>query len=186
VLILIVTAVAIVGTLLVARNRFRAALGLLLGTAVTFVIVRALANKVLDDLPGVARTPAGQAALAAATSSLADSLVKSLGVLAVLCLVGALLVYALDSDSALRRRIATRTGSPSLRSAVAAYRVPVAIVAGAGALLVITIGGFGIVSLIVAVLLAALAVFALVAPAGAPTDVPAETTPAPSADGTVS
>jgi len=187
VLILIVTAVAIVGTLLVARNRFRAALGLLLGTAATFVVVRALANKVLDDLPGVARTPAGQAALAAATSSLADSLVKSLGVLAILCFVGAIVVYAFDSDGALRRRIAARTGSSSLRSAIAAYRVLVAIVAGAGALLVITIAGFGILSLIVAVLLAALAVFALVAPAEAPTGAPAETAPpAPSADGTVS
>ena len=68
VLILIVTAVAIAGTVLVARNRIRAALGLLLGAVATFVVVRAVVNKVLDEIPSVARTPAGQAALAAATT----------------------------------------------------------------------------------------------------------------------
>ena len=142
VLILIVTAVAIAGTVLVARNRLRAALVLLLGAAATFVVVRALVNKVLDEIPSVARTPAGQAALAAATTALADSLVKALGVLAVLFLFGAIVVYVLDADSALRRRLATRTGSPSLRDAIAAYRVPVALMSAGAALLVITIGGF--------------------------------------------
>ncbi|HZB43076.1 MAG TPA: hypothetical protein VE487_19040, partial [Ilumatobacter sp.] len=50
VLIMIVTAVAIAGTMLVARDRSRAALGLLLGAAATFVVVRALLNKVLDEV----------------------------------------------------------------------------------------------------------------------------------------
>jgi hypothetical protein len=186
VLILIVTAVAIAGTLLVARNRLRAALGLLLGAAAAFVVVRALVNKVLDDVPGVARTPAGHAALAAATTSLADGLVKALGVLAVLFLVGAFVVYVLDADSALRRRLAIRTGTPSLRGAIAAYRVPVALIAAAAALLVITIGGFSVLSLIVALLLAALAIFAVWAPDQPVATAPPETPAAPSADGTVS
>jgi hypothetical protein len=187
VLILIVTAVAIAGTVLVARNRLRAALGLLLGAAVTFVVVRAVVNKVLDEVPSVARTPAGHAALAAATTSLADSLVKALGVLAVLFLMGAIVVYVLDADSALRRRLATRTGSPSLRDAIAVYRVPVALISAGAALLVITIGGFSVFSLIVALLLAVLAIFAMWVPdqlggQAAPPEPPA----APSADGTVS
>jgi hypothetical protein len=187
VLILIVTAVAIAGTVLVARNRSRAALGLLLGAAATFIVVRAVVNKVLDELPSVARTPAGQAAMAAATTSLADSLVKALGVLAVLFLMGAIVVYVLDADSALRRRLATRIGSPSLRDAIAAYRVPVALLSAGAALLVITIGGFSVLSLIVALLLVVLAMFALWVPDqlgahAAPPEPPA----APSADGTVS
>jgi len=65
VLILIVTAVAIAGTLLVARKRMRAAFTLLLASAATFVVARALVKKVLDEVPSVARTPAGEAALAA-------------------------------------------------------------------------------------------------------------------------
>ena len=182
VLILIVTVVAVVGTLLVARNRMRAAFALLLGATATFVLVRALAKKVLDDIPSVARTAAGQAALAAATSSLADSLVKALGVLAVLFLVGALVVYVLDGNSALRRRAAARSGSPTLSAAVASYRVPIAFVAAAGALLVITIGGFSVLSLIVALLLVVLAMYALWAP-----DPPAADSvpPEPSSDGAV-
>jgi hypothetical protein len=187
VLILIVTAVAIAGTVLVARNRLRAALVLLLGAAATFVVVRALVNKVLDELPSVARTPAGQAAMGAATTSLADSLLKALGVLAVLFLMGAIVVYVLDADSALRRRLAARTGSPSLRDAIVAYRVPVAVISAGAALLVITIGGFGVFSLIVALLLAALAIFALWVPDQLGTRAPPPEPPAaPSADGTVS
>jgi hypothetical protein len=187
VLILIVTAVAIAGTMLVARDRFRAALGLLLGAGATFVVVRALVNKVLDEVPGVARTPGGQAALAAATTSLADGLVKALGVLAVLFFVGALVVYVLDADSALRRRVAARTGTPTLRGAIAAYRVGVALIAAAAALLVITIAGFSVLSLIVALLLAVLAMFALWVP-DQPSNPPPppDITAAPSADGTVS
>ncbi len=181
--ILVVTVVAIVGTLLVARKRMRATFALLLGSAATFVVVRAVVKKVLDDIPSVARTAAGQAALAAATSSLAESLVKALGVLAVLFLVGAIVVYMLDVNSALRRRLAARSGSPTLGAAVAAYRVPVALGAAAGALLVITIGGFSVLALIVALLLVLLAMFALWAP-----DPPAADAvpPAPSADDTIS
>ncbi len=187
--ILIVTAVAIAGTMLVARNRFRAALGLLLGAAATFVVARALVNKVLDEVPGVARTPAGQAALAAATTALADGLVKAFGVLAVLFVLGAIVVYVLDADSALRRRVAARTETSSLRGAIAVYRVAVALLAAGAALLVITIAGFSVLSLTVALLLAVLAMFALWVPdePGARAEPPSETPPAaPSADGTVS
>ncbi|HTH06611.1 MAG TPA: hypothetical protein VL916_12105, partial [Ilumatobacteraceae bacterium] len=188
VLILAVTVVAIAGTLLVARKRMRAAFALLLGSAATFVVVRAVAKKVLEDVPSVARTAAGQAALAAATSSLADSLVKALGVLAVLFLVGAIVVYMLDANSAVRRRAAARSGSPTFGAAVAAYRVPVALVAAAGALLVITIGGFTVLSLVVALLLVVLAMYALWAPDAPALDAPAvePAPPAPSADGTIS
>jgi len=187
VLILIVTAVAIAGTVLVARHRLRAALVLLLGAMATFVVVRALVKEVLDQIPSVARTPAGQAALAAAMTALADSLVKALGVLAVLFLLGAIVVYVLDADSGLRRRVATRIGSPSLRDAIAVYRVPVALLSAGAALVVITIAGFSVLSLIVALLLAVLAMFALWVPArlGAAAPPPPEP-PAASADGTVS
>jgi hypothetical protein len=186
VLSLIVTVVAIAGMVLVARNRLRATLWMLLGAAATFIVARALVNKVRDDLPSVARAPAGEAALRAVTSSLTEGLVKALGVLALLFVLGAFVVYVVDADSALRRRVATRTGTSSLRGAIAAYRVPVALVAAVAALLVVTIAGFSLLSLIVALALAVLAMFALWVPddlsAGAPPDVPT----APLPDGTVS
>jgi hypothetical protein len=185
VLMVIVTVVAIAGMVLVARNRLRATLWMLLGAGATFIVARALVNKVRDDLPSVARAPAGEAALRAVTSSLTDGLVKALGVLAVLFVLGAFVVYVVDADSALRRRVATRTGTSSLRGAIAAYRVPVALIAAVAALLVITIGGFSVLSLIVALALAVLAMFALWVPddlVAAPPDVP----PTPLPDGTVS
>ena len=186
-LILAVTVVAVAGTVLVARYRLRATRVLLVASAAAFVVARALVKKVLDEVPSVARTPAGHAALKAATSSLADGLVKALGVCALLFLIGAVVAYVLDANSAVRRRAAARTGTTSLSGMIAGSRVIVALGASAAALLVITIGGFSVLSLIVALLLALLAMFALWVPekpsAAAP---PPESPAAPSADGTVS
>jgi hypothetical protein len=163
--ILAVTAVALVGSVLLAHRRRRAILILLLSSAATFVLARAVVNRVLDDVPSIARTPAGQAAVAASTSALADGLVKAFGVGAVLFVVSAMVVYMLDPDSAVRRRIAASTGDASLTAAVAANRTLVAIVSFGAALLVITLAGFTVLSLVVAIALAALGVFALRAPA---------------------
>jgi hypothetical protein len=186
-LILAVTAVALVGTVLVARYRLRATRILLLGSAAIFLIARALVKKVLDEVPSVARAPAGQAALAAATSSLADGLVKALGVCALLFLLGAIVAYVLDANSAVRRRAAARTGTPSLSGMIAGSRVVVALGASAAALLVITLAGFSVLSLIVALLLALLAMFALWVPDQPAAQAPPPDTPAaPSPDGTVS
>ena len=121
------------GPVLLARNRLRAGLGLLLGTAATFVVSRVVVNKVLDEIPSVARTAGGQAALAAATQELADGLVKSFGALAVLFFVAAIVVYMLDPESAMRRRMAARTGTRLPCDAIAANRVPVALVVRGGA-----------------------------------------------------
>ena len=119
-------------------------------------------------------------------TALADSLVKALGVLAVLFLFGAIVVYVLDAESGLRRRMATRIGSPSLRDAIAVYRVPVALLSAGAALLVITIAGFSVLSLIVALLLVVLAMFALWVPDRLGADSPPPEPPAASADGAVS
>ena len=57
-----------------------------------------------------------------------------------------------------------RTGDPGLRAAIAAFRIPVALISSVAALLVITIAGFTVLSLVIALLLALLAMFALWAP----------------------
>jgi hypothetical protein len=82
VLILIVTAVAIAGTVLVARNRLHITLGLLLGAGARSSSSRARQRGARQD-PSVARTPAGGRA-GGCDDGMADSLVKALGVLAVL------------------------------------------------------------------------------------------------------
>ena len=90
-LILAVTIIGLVGSVLLARQRRRAILILLLSSAATFVVARALVSRVLDEVPSIARTPAGQAAVAASTSALADGLVKAFGVGVVLFLLAALM-----------------------------------------------------------------------------------------------
>jgi hypothetical protein len=159
-LILVVTVLALVGAVLLARRRARAVLVLLLASAAVFVIARAIVIQVLDDLPSVVQAPAGQAALAAASTSLADGLVKALGVGALLFLLAAAVVYLLDPECAVRRRIAARTGSASLTTVIAANRGVVMAVSFAAALLVITIAGWNWASIIIAGVLAAIGVIA--------------------------
>lgn len=159
-LILAVTVVALVGAVLLARARRRAVLILLLSSAGVFVIARAIVNKVLDDVPGIARAPAGQAALAAVSTSLADGLVKAFGVGALLFVLAALVVYLLDPQCAVRRRLAASTGSASLASLVAANRTVVMLVAFGAALLVITLAGWNWLSVLIAVALVAIGLIA--------------------------
>ncbi len=175
-LILAVTIIGLVGSVLLARRRRRAILILLLSSAATFVVARALVNRVLDDVPSIARTPAGQAAVAASTSALADGLVKAFGVGVVLFLLAALMTYMLDPESAVRRRIAVNSGDNTLGAAVAAYRTPVLLLAFGAALLVITLAGFSLLSVLVAGLLAAMGIYAW--------RVPVQTAPSPASGGT--
>jgi hypothetical protein len=159
-LILVVTVLALVGAVLLAQRRARAVLILLLASAAVFVIARAIVDRVLDDLPSAVQAPAGQAALAAASTSLADGLVKALGVGALLFLLAAAVVYLLDPECAVRRRIAARTGSASLATVIAANRGVVMGVSLAAALLVITIAGWNWFSVVIAVVLAAIGLIA--------------------------
>jgi hypothetical protein len=57
--------------------------------------------------------------------------------------------------------VAVRAGSPSLAAAIAANRVGVAFASIGAALLVITLAGFHVLTVIIALLLAALGLYAL-------------------------
>ena len=187
VLILIVTAVAIAGTVLVARNRLRATLVLLLGAAATFVVVRAVVNKVLDEIPSVAAYScwAGRArSRHDITGRLAG---EGIGPCSPCCSSSARSSCTCSTPTA---RCAGEwrqgPGSRHFADAIAVYRVPVALLSGGAALLVITIAGFSVLSLIVALLLAVLAMFALWVPDRLGADAPPPEPPAASADGAVS
>jgi hypothetical protein len=186
---IVVTVIALVGAVLLARKRMRAVVILLLSSAVAFIIGRAVVNKVLDDVPSIARAPAGRTALDVTMRELAEGLLGTLAVGAILFVIAALVVYLLDPNSALRQRIATTAGSPSLRAAIAANRVVVAFVSIAAALLVITLGGFHVLTVIIALLLAALGMYALRLPdapgvdgSGAPPAAPPPSEPAVAGD----
>jgi hypothetical protein len=179
ILAIIVTVVALVGAVLLARRRMRAVVVLLLSSAAVFVIARALVNKILDDAPSIARTPAGRTALDVTMRELAEGLLGALAVLALLFLVGASIAYLLDPNSALRQRVAVRAGSPSLQAAIASNRLVVAFVSIGAALLVITLAGFHVATVIVALLFAALGMYALWLPDAPGADRPGPQSPEP-------
>jgi hypothetical protein len=158
---MIVTVLALVGAVLLAHKRLRAVVILLLSSAAVFLIARAVVNKVLDDVPSIASTPAGRTALDVTMRELAEGLLGALAVVALLFVMAALVVYMLDPNSAVRQRVAARAGSPSLQAAIAANRVVVAFVSAGAALLVITLAGFHVLTVIIALLLAALGMYAL-------------------------
>jgi hypothetical protein len=164
VLILIVAVVASIGAVLLARNRRRAIMILLLSSAAVFVVARALVNKILDDLPSAARRPAGQAAIEAASTTLMRGLVALLGVGALLFLLAATVMYLVGPNSALRRRLGAPTEPTSITNAIAAHRALVSLAAFGSALLVITLAGFGLLSLVIALVLAGFGVYALLVP----------------------
>ncbi len=86
------------------------------------------------------------------------------------------MTYMLDPESAVRRRIAVNTGDNTLGAAVAAYRTPVLLLAFGAALLVITLAGFSLLSVLVAGVLAAMGIYAW--------RVPVQPAPSPASGGT--
>lgn len=142
VLLVIALAVALtVATILLARDRRRAGLIFALATSTTFLMVRALATAVLEELPGAASSPGARAAISAISRALADELLASLAVVAVAGAAAAVLLLLLDVRTR-PRPVVTR--GPATLTALADHRSVPAGTALLGALAVLSIGGFGL------------------------------------------
>ncbi len=89
--LVIVTTVLLAATVLVARNRWRAALCLGLGGIVAMVITRFVVQRVVEEAPEIAAEPGGRAAI----SAIVDEASTSLQRLAALILIVAAAVAAL-------------------------------------------------------------------------------------------
>jgi len=70
------TAALLVATLLVARNRWRAALWLGLGAVAAMVITRSVVHRVVEEAPDVAAEPGGRAAISAIVDGATTSLLR--------------------------------------------------------------------------------------------------------------
>ena len=84
--------VALGATVLVARDRWRAALLLGLGVLAAMVVVRAAVQRVVDEAPDVAATPGGRAAIDAMVGAASRGLLRLSAVLLLIGAVVALLV----------------------------------------------------------------------------------------------
>ena len=107
VVLLIATVALIALTIIVARNRWRAALLLGLGTVAAIVIARTGVRRVRDDAPELIERPGGKAAMAAMLDGAASGLLRMFGLV---LLVGAVvaLIALLPPRSSARRSPAHR------------------------------------------------------------------------------
>lgn len=161
--ILLVTVIAIVGAIAVAQRRRRMAIGLgLAGVAMLFV-ARAIINRVVEQAPTIAIQPGARAAIGSTVRSLASGLFT---LLQVTILVGVVLVLvawitgASAGATALRNRAGSSGGS--VWGWADSHRDAVAIVSVGLAVLLIAVAGFGLVTLLIALVLGAVAAWALI------------------------
>ena len=89
--LVMLTTVLLVATVLVARNRWRAALWLGLGGIVAMVITRSVVHRVVEEAPEIAAEPGGRAAISAIVDGASTSLLR----LAAVILIVAAAVAAL-------------------------------------------------------------------------------------------
>ena len=90
-LLVILTTVLLIATVVVARNRWRAALWLGLGGIVAMVIARSLVHRVADEAPEIAATSGGRAAISAIVDGAATSLLRLAAVILIIAVVAAAL-----------------------------------------------------------------------------------------------
>jgi hypothetical protein len=91
--LLIATVALIALTIIVARNRWRAALFLGLGTVAAIVLARTGVRRVRDDAPELVERPGGKAALAAMLDGAASGLLRIFGIVLLVGAVVALIAF---------------------------------------------------------------------------------------------
>ena len=86
-LLLALTVVFVAATIVVARDRWRAALLLSLGAVVAMVVARTLVRRVRDDAPALVERPGAKAAVDSLLSGASVGLLRTLGVVLALAVV---------------------------------------------------------------------------------------------------
>ena len=89
--LVMLTTVLLVATVLVARNRWRAALWLGLGGVVAMVITRSVVHRVMEEAPEIAAEPGGRAAISAIVDGASTSLRRLAAVILVVAAAVAVL-----------------------------------------------------------------------------------------------
>lgn len=160
--LLIVTAVAFIGCLLVSVRRGRTALILLLASAATMLLARAVINRVIGEAPTLVTQPGARAAVRSSVTTITQGLLTGVTLIALLGLAAAIGIY-LAGNSSVARSVRGRAGAAKtgVRGLVAGRGDAVAIALFGAAVVVILVAGFGVGSLIVAAVLAVLGGWAM-------------------------
>ncbi len=154
--LVLVTLALLAAAVGLARDRRRAALGLVLGTVAGLLVARIATRKVLGALPTAFADPGAGKAAAAIGTGLTAGLARLTFGLVVLGLVVALVLVVLGpGDDAVAVRRALGSGSGAVAAPVRRHRGATSIVVFAAALLALDVLGISVVGVVVAGVLAA-------------------------------
>ncbi|MGZ5398344.1 MAG: hypothetical protein ACXWEI_23705, partial [Mycobacterium sp.] len=145
VLVIALTLVALIACVLLSVRRGRTIMVLALVMAATMIIVRAILNKVVAEVPTLVVDPGARAALGSAVTDLAAGLLTAVTVAAVVGVLVALGLY-LTGDSKTAAAIRSRAGlsDTGVRGLMASHGAGVALVAFTAAVLGIFFAGLSI------------------------------------------
>lgn len=159
--VLAVTVLAYVGCVLLARRRRRTVLALSLASVAVMLVARAIIRKVVEEAPTVAIDPAGRAAIRATLGSLTSGLFVLVTLTVVLGVAIAIVAFVRsDHRFAVRLRGAAGSTGQGVSEVVGRNRDIVGFGAFALAVAVVAFGGFGTGRVVIAVVLAAVGVWA--------------------------
>lgn len=161
-LLLAITVLAFAACMVLSVRRGRTAIALLLGSAAAMIVVRAIVRRIKAEAPSLVVEPGARAALRSTVDTLVSGLLTVVTVLAILGVLAAIGLYV-SGDS--KRAIALRGRAGSAGSGVggvlAAHGDVVSIAAFAAAVMVVFFAGITVVTVIVALLLGALGLWAM-------------------------
>ena len=155
-LIFAATAVLMACAIALADRRRRAVVILALGGAATMLLARVAIKRVIADAPALVSKPGGRAALAATIGSLGNGLIRLTTALLVVAIAAAITAFLSGTNTRAEAiRIRAGIGGRSLREAAQTHPDAAAGVLFFAGVLVLVVFGITLVTLIIAVLLAA-------------------------------
>jgi hypothetical protein len=165
VVLILLTIACLVGSVALASNRRRALIALLISIVAALAVGRVLVRTVVEEAPSLAAKPGGRAALDELVTSLTSGLIRLVTVGVIVAVLLAVLAYLLGNERAMTRvRGAASAGGSGARTVVDEHRDASVLVTAALALIVITLLGFTVLSIVVALVLLGFAAWAAWAP----------------------
>ena len=155
-LIIVATAALLACAVALADRRRRAVVILALGGAATMLLARVVIKRVIADVPTLVSKPGGRAALAATIGSLSNGLIRLTTALLIVAIAAAITAFISGTSSTadtIRSRVGI--GGRSLREAAQSHTDATAGVLLFAGVLLLVVFGITVVTLTIAVILAA-------------------------------
>ena len=160
--LLAITVLAFVVCIALAVRRGRTAMVLLLASAASMIVVRAIVRRVKAEAPSLVTDPGARAAVRTTVATLSAGLLTAVTVLAILGVLAAIALYLTgDSKRAVALRGRAGSAGSGLGGILAAHGDVVGMLSFAAAVLVVFVAGITVITVVVVLLLGALGLWAL-------------------------